>query len=46
MGHDEDQNAFVQRRPAKDVVLAQRPVLVQASLQVYEVTALTQGIPD
>ena len=42
MGHDQDQDTFIQRRPTKDIVLAQRPVLVKAALQVHEIAALTK----
>jgi hypothetical protein len=43
MRDDQDENAFIERRPAEDVVLAQRPVLVEAALEMHEVTALTQA---
>ncbi len=43
MGQDQDQNTLVQWRPAEDVVLAQRPVLVKAALEMHEVTALAQA---
>jgi hypothetical protein len=41
--HDENQDAIVQWCPAKDIVLAERPVLVEATFEVHEVTALAQS---
>ena len=42
MWHDQDQHAFIQGCPAQDVVLAQRPVLVQATFEMHQVTALPE----
>ena len=43
MRYDEDQYAFIKGRPAEDVVLAQAPLFVQASLEVYQVATLAQA---
>ncbi len=42
MRQDQDENTLVERRPTEDIVLAERPVFVQAAFEVNEVTALPQ----
>ncbi len=43
MGDDEDQDALVERGPAEDAVLAERPVAAQGGFEVREVAALAQA---
>jgi hypothetical protein len=42
MGDYQQENAVIERRPADNAVLAERPLLVQAAFQMYKITALPQ----
>ena len=42
MGDHQDQDAVIERRPAKNVVLAQSPVAMQALLEMDEIAALPE----
>ena len=42
MRDDEYEHALIEGAPAKDVVLAQRPVAMQAFLELYEIAALAE----
>ncbi len=43
VGHHQDQQPVIERGPTQDVILTERPVLVQALFQVDEIAALTQA---
>ena len=43
VGHDENEDAFIERRPAQDVVLSQAPLFVKTALEMHEVASLAQG---
>ncbi len=42
MGDNQDDYPIINRRPAQDIVLAQRPVLVQGLFEVDQIASLTQ----
>ena len=42
MGYDQDKNALIERYPAEDAVLAERPMAAQRGFDVSEVTALAK----
>ena len=43
MGHDENEQTLVKRRPTQDIVLPQRPVPIQAGFEVHQVATLSQA---